>query len=438
MADHSSAFIWPSTLIRNGDGAMSIGGCDVRDLADAYQTPLFVLDEEDFRQRCRLYKTTHEDVYYASKAFTCVRVLQWVSQEGLGVDVCTGGELAVAERAEISPSKLIMHGNNKSLDELQAAVAYGVDLIVLDSFEEIARMQFVADEARTVQRVLLRVTPGVEAHTHEFIATAHEDQKFGFALAGGVAFEAVKRVQLLPNLDLVGLHVHIGSQIFDANGFEVATERLADFAAQITNEESARVESLNLGGGMGIAYIEGDDPLSVSEMAQQLESLVTRVFEKHGLPRPRLAVEPGRAIVGPAMVTVYQVGTIKQVELDDGTIRTFVSVDGGMSDNIRTALYGADYTVELASRESQAPKMLSRVVGKHCETGDVVVRDCMLPNDLVPGDLLAVAATGAYCRSMASNYNYLPRPAVVAVANGQAEVVLRRETMADLLSLEPR
>lgn len=435
--DMSEESIWPITASRDGSGVMQIGECDVRDLADQFQTPLFVLDELDFRQRCAEYQKAYSQVFYASKAFACAGALRWVSEEGLGVDVCTGGELAVAIRGGVPPEKLIMHGNNKSLTEIREAIDLGVKLIVIDSFEEIARVQFASDEAQITQQVLIRVTPGVEAHTHEYIATAHEDQKFGFALAGGAALEAVKRVQLVPNLELVGLHVHIGSQIFDATGFRVAAERLADFAAQVHKDEGVNLEMLNLGGGMGISYVPGDDPLGVLEMASQLKEIVDSVFSQHKLPSPSIAVEPGRAIAGPAMVTLYEVGTVKTVELEDGTKRVYVSVDGGMSDNIRTALYEAEYTVVLASRESVAPLVLSRVVGKHCETGDVVVRDAMLPSDLAPGDLLAVAATGAYCRSMASNYNYLPRPAVVGVKSGRPEVLLRRETMADLLSLEP-
>ena len=424
-------------MTRDGDGVMSVGGCDVRDLADQFQIPLFVLDEVDFLERASAFKRQYQRVFYAGKAFASVKVFKWVSELGLGVDVCTGGELAVAMRANVSPSEVIMHGNNKSLSEIREALGYRVGLLVIDSFEELARAQFVSEELGITQSVLIRVTPGVEAHTHEYIATAHEDQKFGFALAGGVALEAVKRAHLLPNLNLVGLHVHIGSQIFDASGFAEAARRLANFAAELHRDQNIDLEMLNLGGGMGISYLPEDDPLSIEEMAAKLQEIVHEVFAEQGLPNPVIAVEPGRAIVGPAMITVYEVGTVKQVVLEDGQSRSYVSVDGGMSDNIRTALYGAEYTVELASRKSSAPLVLSRVVGKHCETGDIVVKDAMLPSDLAPGDLLAVAATGAYCRSMASNYNYLPRPAVVGVNDSKAQVILRRESTDDLLSLEP-
>jgi diaminopimelate decarboxylase len=271
----------------------------------------------------------------------------------------------------------------------------------------------------------------VEAHTHEFIATAHEDQKFGLALSGGVAASAAKAVADDPHLNLIGLHSHIGSQIFDAAGFEVAAHRMAGLVADLVTD-GHRIEELNLGGGMGIAYIPDDDPPRVQDMAKQLQSIVARECELAGVPVPRLAVEPGRAIVGSAGITVYEVGTVKPVDLG-GRSRLYVSVDGGMSDNIRTALYGADYTVVLAGRESSAAPVLSRVVGKHCESGDVVVRDAWLPADVRPGDLLAVAATGAYCRSMASNYNYVPRPAVVAALDGSCSVVLHRESLEDLI-----
>jgi len=329
-----------------------------------------------------------------------------------------------------------MHGNNKSMNEIEQAVEYGVGRIVIDSFEEIARVADAAARANVVQAVLVRVTVGVEAHTHEYIATAHEDQKFGLSATDDVD-EAVRRISALPSLSLVGLHSHIGSQIFDASGFEVAAARIVAVAQRLWDQQAVEIEELNLGGGMGIAYLDSDDPLDVAEMARQIGLIVAAQCDDAGIPRPALAFEPGRAIVGPAGVTVYEVGTVKPVRLDGDQTRWYVSVDGGMSDNIRTALYGAEYTVVLASRDSVAPLRPSRVVGKHCESGDIVVRDAMLPADLSPGDLLAVAATGAYCRAMASNYNYLPRPAVVGVAGGVTQVVLRRETLDDLMLLDP-
>jgi diaminopimelate decarboxylase len=332
--------------------------------------------------------------------------------------------------------RVAFHGNNKTPDELALALDHGVGRFVVDSFEEIARLGALAVERGQVADVLVRVTVGVEAHTHEFIATAHEDQKFGLSLATGAAHEAVRRVQAMAGLRLVGLHSHIGSQIFDAAGFEVAAHRLVGLAARLRDEDGIAVSELDLGGGMGIAYTSADDPMTPVEMAELLRGIVRRECAASGLPVPRLAVEPGRAVVGPAMLTVYTVGTVKPVEVGSGQSRVYVSVDGGMSDNIRTALYDADYTVRLVSRVSEAEPVLSRVVGRHCESGDVVVRDCWLPGDLAPGDLLAVAATGAYCRAMASNYNHVPRPPVVSVLDGRSSVVLRRETAADLLALD--
>jgi diaminopimelate decarboxylase len=280
------------------------------------------------------------------------------------------------------------------------------------------------------------VTAGVEAHTHEYIATAHEDQKFGFSITGGDAFDAVRRVEAAPGLELLGLHSHIGSQIFDASGFEVAARRVLALQARISEELGLTLPEMDLGGGFGIAYTTQDDPSDPAQLATEMTKIVEHECRALGIPQPRLSIEPGRAIVGPAMCTVYEVGTVKQVALDGGASRTYVSVDGGMSDNIRTALYDADYSCTLASRESEAPPVLTRVVGKHCEAGDIVVKDEFLPSDLVPGDLVAVPGTGAYCRSMASNYNHALRPPVVAVRDGATRVVVRRETVDDLLATD--
>ena len=426
--------LWPRTVTRTGEGALEIGGVSVLDLAAEHGTPAYVLDEADLRARCRDFAAAFAgaDVYYAGKSFLCKAVVKIINEEGLFLDVCTGGELAVALAAGFPPERIGFHGNNKSVSELTRAVRAGVGRIIVDSFDEIERLSEISERAGIRQAVLLRVTVGVEAHTHEFIATAHEDQKFGFSLAGGEALAAVRAVRDAAGLELVGLHSHIGSQIFDAGGFEVAAHRVVGLLAEVRDRLGAVLGELNLGGGLGIAYTSGDDPLDVADIARSLRDIVDRESRAYGLVPPRLAVEPGRAIAGSGTVTLYQVGTVKDV---DG-FRTYVSVDGGMSDNIRTALYGADYSVTLASRDSAAGPMLSRVVGKHCETGDVVVRDAWLPADLAPGDLLAVAGTGAYCRSMASNYNHVPRPPVVAVSGGQARILLHGETEADLLRLD--
>jgi diaminopimelate decarboxylase len=412
----------------------------VRDVARDFTTPVFLLDEEDFRCRAAAFRSAYDvgrtDVFYAAKAFLSTAVARWAVEEGLGIDVASGGELAVALAAGVPGDRLLMHGNSKSRDEIRRALEAGVGRIVVDSLTEVDRLVEVARELGARPAVLVRVTVGVEAHTHEFIATAHEDQKFGLSLASGAAREAILRIVAAPELDFRGLHSHIGSQIFDAAGFEVAAARLVGLMGEL-HAEGIDVAELNLGGGMGIAYVSDDDPLEVGAMAKAIESIVDTACTRAGLAVPRLAFEPGRAIVGPAGVTVYEVGTVKPVALDHGHERVYVSVDGGMSDNIRTALYDADYTVVLASRISTATPVLCRVVGKHCESGDVIVRDAWLPGDVRSGDLLAVAATGAYCRSMASQYNYLPRPAVIGLREGNCQVVLRRETESDLLALDP-
>jgi diaminopimelate decarboxylase len=437
--------IWPRGAQRRG-GVLTLGGVDVRDLAGEFGTPVFVTDEQDVRDRCREYVESfcgdrgdlppggspEAQVFYAAKAFCSRAVLRWVTEEGLGVDVCTGGELETALSAGVDPAMITLHGNNKLPAELARAVAAGIGHVVVDSYEEIARLAYYAEQAGACPRVLVRVTTGVEAHTHEFMATAHDDQKFGFSLASGAADEAVRRVLALPQLEFAGLHSHIGSQIFDTAGFEVAAHRVVELAARIQAEHGVAVSELDLGGGFGIAYTPEDDPPEVKSLAAGLRAIVTAQCAAFGLPVPRLTIEPGRGIVGPSTVTLYEVGTIKDV---DG-IRTYVSVDGGMSDNIRTALYDASYTCVLASRSSAAPPMLSRIVGRHCESGDIVVRHCYLPADLAPGDLLAVAATGAYCWSLSSNYNHLPRPGVVAVGGGSAREIVRRETLDDLLRLD--
>ena len=428
-----AAAVWPATATRDESGALVLGGVDVRDLATEFGTPAYLLDEADFRSRCRDFVQAFAgaDVHYAAKAFCSLASLRWVVEEGLGLDVCSGGELAAALRAEVPPDRIAFHGNNKSVAELEQALDAAVGRIVVDSFAEIARLAWLAEERGRRQPVLVRATVGVEAHTHEFIATAHEDQKFGFSVAGGDAFEACRRVINHASLELVGVHSHIGSQIFDTSGFEVSAHRAVALLAQLRDELGATPPYLDLGGGFGIAYTAADTPMDVPALAASMRAIVARECAAAGLAEPRLAVEPGRAIAGPASITLYEVGTVK-----DTAHRRYVSVDGGMSDNIRTALYDAQYTCVVASRVSEVPPVLCRVVGKHCESGDIVVRDTWLPADLVPGDLVAVAATGAYCRSLASNYNHQPRPPVVAVGGGAARVVVRRETVEDLLRLD--
>ena len=435
--------LWATGVARQPDGELAVAGVAVSRIAEQFGTPAYVVDEADLRARARGFRTAFEasfpggaDVYYAGKAFLSTAVARWVLEEGLHLDVCTGGELAVALRAGVPGARIGMHGNNKSRAELVEAIEAGVGRVILDSFEEIETLAGLAGERGVRVPVLVRVTIGVEAQTHEYIATAHEDQKFGFSLAGGQAAEAVRRVLASPQLRLLGLHSHIGSQIFDDAGFEVSARRVIGLAARVRDVHGVELEELDLGGGFGIAYTSQDDPATPAEHASRLAEIVEHECRGFGLGVPRVCVEPGRAIAGPAVFTLYRVGVVKTVELDAGARRSYVSVDGGMSDNIRTALYDASYSAALASRTSAAEPVLSRVVGKHCEAGDIVVKDEFLPGDLVAGDLLAVPGTGAYCRSMASNYNHVPRPPVVAVRDGQARLIVRGETIEDLLRLD--
>jgi diaminopimelate decarboxylase len=437
--------VWPRNAVRTDSGEVSIAGVRVSDLAAEYGTPLFVIDEDDFRYRCRNIAAAFgggEYVRYAAKAFLCTEIARWVDEEGLALDVCSGGELAVALHANFPPERIALHGNNKSIAELTTAVKAGVGHVVVDSMTEIDRLDAIAGEAGVVQDVLIRVTVGVEAHTHEFISTAHEDQKFGLSLASGAALAGVRQVFGAANLRLVGLHSHIGSQIFDVAGFEIAARRvlglLRDVVAEFGVEKTAQISTVDLGGGLGISYLPQDDPPPMEELAGKLKIIVADESAAVGLPSPKLVVEPGRAIAGPGTVTLYEVGTVKDVAISPTAHRRYVSVDGGMSDNIRPALYGADYDIRLVSRISEAAPTLARIVGKHCESGDIIVRDTWVSDDVTPGDLMAVAATGAYCYSMSSRYNLLGRPAVVAVRDGRPRLILRRETVEDLLSLEVR
>jgi len=438
------ANVYPQGTDRDSNDVARINGIPVTELAQTYGTPLFVIDEDDFRARCIAMAKAFgapQHVHYASKAFLSSEIARWVDSEGLSLDVCSAGELTVALRAGFPADRIALHGNNKSVPELELAASSGVEHVVLDSMIEIERLDEIAGRLGVVQDVLIRLTVGVEAHTHEFISTAHEDQKFGFSLAGGMAIDAVRRVFATEHLRLVGLHSHIGSQIFDVDGFELAARRVLslvrDVVAEFGVEKAAQLSILDLGGGLGISYLPSDDPPPVEEVADKLTSIVETESAAMGLPTPTIVVEPGRAIAGPAGVTLYTVGTVKDVQISPGGAhRRYVSVDGGMSDNIRAALYQAEYDVRLASRISTADAVVSRVVGKHCESGDIIVKDCWLPGDVGPGDVLMVGATGAYCYTMSSRYNMVTRPAVVAVQGGSSRVMLRRETIEDLLSLE--
>ncbi|WP_431280051.1 diaminopimelate decarboxylase [Leifsonia poae] len=436
--------LWSRTVDRI-DGRLVVGGVSADDLAARFGTPLYVVDETEARQRAAEVRAAFADafarvgsnakVYYAGKAFLSIEIARWMVDAGLNIDVCSGGELAVAVAADVDPARIGFHGNNKSLAEIDRAVALEVGTIILDSVQEIERVAEAAARHGRTQRVRLRVNSGVHAHTHAFLATAHEDQKFGITLTDTPA--AVARIRELDGLDFLGLHCHIGSQIFGADGFAESAARLLSVHKQLLDD--GPVPELNLGGGFGIAYTAADDPSPIDELATRIAETVASGCAELGIPIPVVAFEPGRSIIGTAGLTLYTVGTTKDVTVsyqDDGetAVRRYVSVDGGMSDNARPALYGADYSVRIANRATDAAPALVRVAGKHCESGDIVVDADYLPNDVAPGDLLAVAATGAYCWSLSSNYNYVGRPAVVAVRDGEARVIVRGETEADLLA----
>jgi diaminopimelate decarboxylase len=427
---------FPTTAVFEGGRLRSVGGVDVDELVQGYGTPLYVLDRAEVVGRMRAYRAAFGDdvtIAYASKALCVVGVLQLAAREGLAVDVASAGELATAARAGVPMERVLFHGNNKSVAELEDAARLGVGRVVADSFAELDRLEAVGDAFGHRFAVLLRVTPGVEAHTHEFIRTGHDDSKFGFTLSAGFADEAVDRALALAHVDVRGAHCHIGSQIFNPEAFAAAAQAMCAFLAGVRTRHGRPLDELNLGGGLGIAYTTRDTVPSVEGYAETVLAAVGRAAAAHDLGVPHLTVEPGRSIVGPAGLTLYTVGTVKRVP----GVRTYVSVDGGMSDNLRPALYGADYTFVAAgsgARDGDAQPVT--VVGKHCESGDVLGRDVALPADLGEGDLLAVAATGAYGYAMANNYNRLPRPAMVLVGDGRADLLVRRETLDDVVALD--
>jgi diaminopimelate decarboxylase len=435
--------MWSSGVSFTNRG-LEIGGISSRTLANEFGTPTFFIDENHFRARAQLWADALEasfgesagTVYYAAKAFICTDVARWIKETGIGIDVCTGGELAVALAGGIDPNKIELHGNNKSVTEINRAVDVGVRIIVIDSLFEIDRVSAAAERKGIRQAVMLRLTPGVQAHTHQSISTAHEDVKFGFSIASGAARSAIAKVMSDRNLELRGFHCHVGSQIFGTDSFELAATRIIGLMAKFKAEYGIELPELDLGGGYAIAYLPGEITVEPEDVLPSLSDVVKRECAAVGLALPLISIEPGRNIVGPTTFTLYEVGTVKDVTLEDGAIRRYISVDGGMSDNMRTSLYDAQYFAVLADRESAAPLTQSRVVGKHCETGDIVIRDINLPSDIEPGDLLATPATGAYGRSMASNYNHVPRPPVVAIKDGKARVIVRRENEADLLALD--
>ncbi|WP_448322339.1 diaminopimelate decarboxylase [Streptomyces sp. CO7] len=420
--------VWPLTA-RTVAGRLHVGGVAMDDLARACGTALYVVDEADFRHRAAAWRESGADrVHYASKAFLCAEMVRWVDSEGLHLDVCSGGELELAVETGFDPARIVFHGNNKSVDELRAAVAHGVGVVVVDCHEEIDRLAQAAARAGRVQDVYVRITPGVAAETHAYMATGGDDVKFGFPVRQGHAERAVLAVAAHASLRPAGVHCHIGSQITATEGLTLAAERVGLFVADLARRHGITVEEIDLGGGAGIPYVPGQPRMEPSEFTAALRAGLARVLEPGTV---RLAVEPGRSMIGSAGVTLYRVGAVK-----DGLRRRFVSVDGGMSDALRPSLYEARYTAWPVDRTPRGETVHSVVVGRHCESGDVVVPDIALPADLAPGDLLAVPATGAYHHTMASNYNAQPRPAVVAVRDGRARLMVRRETPADLRQRE--
>jgi diaminopimelate decarboxylase len=395
---------------------------------------LYVYDEDDIRARCRAYVEAFGDgVAYASKAFLCVAMAKLVNEEGLHLDVATGGELHVALAAGFPPERIVFHGNNKSLTELRRALEIGVGRIAVDSTDELGRLEQLVRHGLPAPRVHIRVTPGVEAHTHEYIETGTEDSKFGFGLENGEALAAVRRVVETDLLRLAGVHCHIGSQVFRLDSFRRAVEKMVGLVRTIELEAGVTVDELNLGGGLGVRYMPDDAPPTIEQYAALLREAVGKALADAGVQsRPRLLTEPGRSIVAPAGITLYTIGTIKNI---DG-VRTYVAVDGGMSDNLRPVTYGARYETFLPARATAERASTVTIAGKHCEQGDIIVRDTLLPADLAVGDVLATPVTGAYCHSMASNYNKVTRPAVVFVRDGAARLVVRRETDDDLVRLD--
>ena len=426
----------PQSSRINESGHLEVGGCDIISLADEFGTPLYVYDENHLRERCREYvrsfssNTENFEIVYASKAFTCIAMCQLVAQEGLSLDVASGGELHIAIKSGFPPQRIYLHGNANSRSELRQALETGVGHVVVDSLDELRTLDELAGELGLKQPILLRITPGIEAHTHEFIQTGKLDSKFGLCLADGVAMSAVADAMGAVNLELVGVHAHIGSQIFSVEPYLKTVSALVEFLSQCNREHGFECRILNLGGGLGAVYTAGDDPPDIDALGAAVCEHVLGEMQQYGLPVPRIVVEPGRSIAANAGLTAYRVESVKTVP----GVRTFVAVDGGMSDNLRPVLYGARYDAVIADRPDAEPGTTVTVAGKHCESGDILVNDIDLPQPAV-GDTLVTPSTGAYGYSMASNYNGQPRPAVLFVKGGKARVVIRRESYEDLAHL---
>lgn len=429
--------VLPITAQVNEKNHLEIGGCDVVELAHQYGTPLFIMDEETIRHQCRKYSASFQklnpntEIIYAGKAFISLALCQLIMEEGLSIDVSSGGELYIAMKAGFPPERIYLHGNNKTQDELGLALNYNVGRIVVDSNNELDLLNKQAGEKGKKANIYLRITPGIIPTTHSYIQTGQIDSKFGFGLADGKAMEAVKKALALGNLNLCGLHAHIGSQIFALHSYARAIELIMDFVAKVQVETGFEVGELNAGGGLGIKYEAADEPSTIEEFAQVIVGGIQKEAERLNLPLPKIMVEPGRSIIGNAGVTAYMIGTIKEIP----GVRTYVSVDGGMSDNLRPMLYGAVYEALIANKANSPTTNKVTIAGKHCESGDVLVRDAILP-PLEIGDILVTPATGAYGYVLSNNYNKQPRPPVILVKDGQAKVIIRRETYEDLIRLE--
>ncbi|WP_058303792.1 diaminopimelate decarboxylase [Gorillibacterium timonense] len=419
----------------NGRGHLEIGGCDATVLAESFGTPLYVMDEELIRRRCREFTQAFKEsgldyqVAFASKAFCVMAMCRLIEEEGLTLDVVSDGELYTALQAGFPPERIHFHGNNKTPDEIAFGVDAGIGVFVVDNFHELALLNAIAGSKKKTVKILLRVSPGVEAHTHDYMLTGNEDSKFGFDLGSGGAMEAAKQALEQPHLKLLGIHSHIGSQIFEVDGFRMAVDKLMQFCLAVRTETGAEFRVLNLGGGFGVRYVEGDKPLEIADYVKAITANIYSTFTDNGYPVPSIWVEPGRTIVGDAGTTLYTIGSMKELP----GIRKYVSVDGGMTDNPRPALYQAKYEAMLANRGHDANEETVSIAGKCCESGDMLIWDLELPK-AEAGDILAVSCTGAYNYSMASNYNRIRKPAVVFVKDGEAEVVVRRETHADLIA----
>lgn len=422
------------TMQINAKGHLEIGGCDTTLLAQEFGTPLYIMDEELIRKNCRIYRDTfarvypHSQVTYAGKAFLTTAMCRLVAEEDLALDVVSGGELYTALSAGFAPDKIIYHGNNKTPAEIQQALASGVGCFVVDSISELELLAEMTAAAQKKASIYFRIKPGIEAHTHHYIQTGQIDSKFGLGLADGQALSAVKMALKMPLIDLKGLHCHIGSQIFDLKPYQLAAMVMMDFMAEIKQKTGLLLQELDLGGGLGIRYLNSDLPTSVHNYLELIAATVKDRAAEHNLPLPKLLIEPGRSIVGEAGTTLYTIGTIKEVP----GVRRYVAVDGGMMDNLRTALYQAKYEAILANRAHAPREQVVSIAGKACESGDMLIWDLKLPQ-LARGDLLAVLSTGAYHYSMANNYNRFTKPAVIFVRDGQADLIVRRESYADLI-----